>query len=138
MWTQGERFGTIGCRRGGWDFEITTHRAEAYTPDSRKPEVVFADAVEADLSRRDFTVNAMALSLPDPELVDPFGGAADLAAGRLRTPLSPEESFGDDPLADVAGRALHSRLWAAARPGADRRGRAHALAPRDRVGRADP
>ncbi len=98
VWTQGERFGTIGCRRGAWDFEITTHRAEAYTPDSRKPEVVFADAVEADLSRRDFTVNAMALSLPDPELVDPFGGAADLAAGRLRTPLSPEESFGDDPL----------------------------------------
>ena len=87
MWTQGERFGTIGADDGGRDFEITTHRAEAYTPDSRKPEVVFADAVEADLSRRDFTVNAMALSLPEPELVDPFGGAADLAAGRLRTPL---------------------------------------------------
>ncbi|MCD9624466.1 CCA tRNA nucleotidyltransferase [Rhabdothermincola salaria] len=98
VWTQGERFGTIGCRRDGWDFEITTHRAEAYAPESRKPEVVFSDAVEADLSRRDFTVNAMALALPEPRLIDPFGGADDLAAGRLRTPLAPEESFSDDPL----------------------------------------
>ena len=98
VWTQGERFGTIGCQNDGWTFEITTHRAEAYDPESRKPEVVFSDVIEADLSRRDFTVNAMALSLPDPELIDPFGGAEDLAAGRLRTPLSPEESFSDDPL----------------------------------------
>jgi len=98
VWTQGERFGTIGCRADGWTFEITTHRAEAYDPDSRKPSVSFSDAIEVDLSRRDFTVNAMALSLPDPELLDPFGGAADLAAARLRTPLSPEESFSDDPL----------------------------------------
>jgi poly(A) polymerase len=98
VWTQGERFGTIGCRRDGWDFEITTHRADAYEPASRKPSVAFSDAVEADLSRRDFTVNAMALALPDPVLIDPFGGAEDLAAGRLRTPLAPEESFSDDPL----------------------------------------
>lgn len=98
VWAQGERFGTIGCKRDGREFEITTHRADAYSPDSRKPDVVFADAVEADLSRRDFTVNAMALSLPDPVLIDPFDGAADLAAGRLRTPLAPEVSFSDDPL----------------------------------------
>lgn len=98
VWSQGERFGTIGCRKDGWTFEITTHRAEAYVPDSRKPVVEFSGAIEADLSRRDFTVNAMALSLPDPELIDPFDGAADLAAGRLRTPLAPEESFADDPL----------------------------------------
>jgi poly(A) polymerase len=98
VWTQGQRFGTIGCRIGDRDFEITTHRAEAYTPDSRKPDVVFSDAIEADLSRRDFTVNAMALEVPEPRLVDPFDGAGDLAAGRLRTPLSPEESFTDDPL----------------------------------------
>ncbi len=98
VWSQGERFGTIGCRADGWDYEITTHRAEAYSPDSRKPDVVFADVVEADLSRRDFTVNAMALALPEPELIDPFGGATDLAQGLLRTPLSPEESFSDDPL----------------------------------------
>ncbi|MDQ1445458.1 MAG: poly(A) polymerase, partial [Acidimicrobiaceae bacterium] len=98
VWTQGKRFGTIGCRKGDVQLEITTHRAEVYTPDSRKPTVAFADAIEADLSRRDFTVNAMALRLPDTELIDPFGGVADLAARRLRTPLAPEESFSDDPL----------------------------------------
>ncbi|HEY5246037.1 MAG TPA: CCA tRNA nucleotidyltransferase [Acidimicrobiales bacterium] len=98
VWTQGKRFGTIGCRRGGRTYEITTHRAEAYHPDSRKPEVSFGDDVEADLSRRDFTVNAMALKLPEMALVDPFDGIADLAAGRLRTPLDPEVSFDDDPL----------------------------------------
>ena len=112
VWTQGKRFGTIGChiaatgRHGhhAADYEITTHRAEAYTPDSRKPEVVFSSDIEADLSRRDFTVNAMALSL-NPEdgggaaLVDPFGGMTDLLVEKaLRTPLSPEESFADDPL----------------------------------------
>ncbi len=98
LWTQGERFGTIGVKVGERTFEITTHRAEAYDPGSRKPEVSFGDDIDDDLARRDFTVNAMALRLPDPELVDPFGGAADLAAGRLRTPLSPEVSFTDDPL----------------------------------------
>jgi poly(A) polymerase len=104
VWLQGKRFGTIGCTVGGRTLEITTHRAEAYRSDSRKPDVRFADAVEADLSRRDFTVNAMALRLSPgatPEavaLIDPFDGAADLAAGRLRTPLDPETSFTDDPL----------------------------------------
>ncbi|MHB8593753.1 MAG: CCA tRNA nucleotidyltransferase, partial [Acidimicrobiales bacterium] len=95
---QGKRFGTIGAAKGARTFEITTHRAEAYQPDSRKPEVVFGDSIEVDLSRRDFTVNAMALALPGLELIDPFGGLADLAAGRLRTPLGAEESFADDPL----------------------------------------
>jgi len=100
VWTQGAAFGTIGFRKGDRDFEVTTHRAEAYTPESRKPSVEFADAVDADLSRRDFTVNAMALELTveSPTLVDPFDGVADLAAHVLRTPLSPEESFTDDPL----------------------------------------
>ena len=98
LWDQGERFGTIGFRKGDRDFEVTTHRAEAYSPDSRKPEVAFSREVEADLWRRDFTVNAMALALPDLQLHDPTGGAADLAAKVLRTPLSPDESFSDDPL----------------------------------------
>jgi len=98
LWTQGERFGTIGARRGDRTIEITTFRAEAYDPDSRKPDVSFGSSLEVDLSRRDFTINAMALTLPEPELVDPFGGAADLVARRLRTPLSPEVSFSDDPL----------------------------------------
>jgi poly(A) polymerase len=98
IWTQGERFGTIGLRKGTQVYEITTHRAEVYVPDSRKPEVTFGDDLAVDLSRRDFTMNALALRLPDMELFDPFGGLADLAAERLRTPLDPEISFGDDPL----------------------------------------
>ncbi len=81
-------------------YEITTHRAEVYNDDSRKPDVTFADQIDVDLSRRDFTVNAMALELTGdtPTLVDPFGGAADLVTRTLRTPLSPEISFTDDPL----------------------------------------
>ena len=98
VWTQGQAFGTVGARKGDVVFEITTHRAEAYREDSRKPHVVYADDVVEDLSRRDFTVNAMALRLPDVELIDPYGGVADLAAGVLRTPLGPEVSFSDDPL----------------------------------------
>lgn len=98
LWTQGERFGTIGVKVGERTFEITTHRAESYAADSRKPEVAFGTSIDDDLARRDFTVNAMALRLPVPELVDPHGGAADLAAGVLRTPLAPEVSFADDPL----------------------------------------
>jgi poly(A) polymerase len=98
VWLQGQRFGTVGCEKNGERFEITTFRADVYRPDSRKPEVTYAADVETDLSRRDFTVNAMALALDDPHLVDPFGGLTDLAARVLRTPLSPEVSFEDDPL----------------------------------------
>ncbi|MDA8035432.1 MAG: CCA tRNA nucleotidyltransferase [Actinomycetota bacterium] len=98
VWSQGKRFGTIGAELGGRRYEITTHRAEAYDPASRKPEVAFGDDVVEDLARRDFTVNAMALRLPELELVDPFDGLGDLAAHRLRTPGAPEASFSDDPL----------------------------------------
>ncbi len=98
IWLQGERFGTVGAQKGNEKFEITTYRADVYVPESRKPEVTFGDSIEVDLGRRDFTVNAMALRLPEPELVDPFGGLGDLVARTLRTPLSPEVSFGDDPL----------------------------------------
>jgi len=100
IWTQGERFGTIGAKKGDRVYEITTHRAEVYNDGSRKPDVEFAGEIYSDLSRRDFTVNAMALELTSdtPTLVDPFGGAADLVTHTLRTPLSPEISFSDDPL----------------------------------------
>ncbi len=109
VWTQGRAWGTIGARLGDRTVEITTHRAEAYDPGSRKPTVVFGDDIEEDLGRRDFTVNAMALRLTpvggaaggtggEPELLDPFGGLVDLAQRRLRTPLDPEVSFSDDPL----------------------------------------
>lgn len=98
VWTQGKRFGTIGAKHQGRTYEITTHRAESYAPDSRKPEVEFGESVDVDLSRRDFTINAMALALPSMELVDPFGGLGDLIAKKLRTPLDPRISFDDDPL----------------------------------------
>ncbi len=110
VWTQGKRFGTIACLRGGRKYEITTHRAEAYRPDSRKPEVAFGDRIEDDLARRDFTVNAMALRLPDLELIDPFGGLADLAEHRLRTPLDPEISFADDPLRMLRAARFMAKL----------------------------
>ena len=103
VWSQGEKFGTIGARKDGQTYEITTHRGEAYNPDSRKPEVEYADNVDSDLGRRDFTINAMALELRGssgelPTLIDPYNGAADLATKTLRTPLAPEISFSDDPL----------------------------------------
>ena len=101
VWTQGERFGTIGAKFGERTYEITTFRAESYTDDSRKPHVTYADDVETDLGRRDFTVNAMALELTGgetPTLVDPHGGALDLINKVLRTPLGPDISFSDDPL----------------------------------------
>jgi poly(A) polymerase len=112
LWTQGERFGTIGLKIGERVYEITTHRAEAYSPDSRKPEVSYADDIHMDLSRRDFTINAMALELTSdaPTLVDPFGGAADLLTRNLRTPLSAEESFSDDPLRMLRAARFVSQL----------------------------
>lgn len=100
LWTQGEKFGTIGAKKGNRVYEITTHRAEAYSPDSRKPDVQFSKDITQDLSRRDFTINSMALDVTQesPELIDPFNGLSDLMAKVLRTPLSPEISFSDDPL----------------------------------------
>jgi len=98
VWLQGERFGTVGARKGDEVFEITTFRAEIYRTDSRKPEVAFSDDIETDLSRRDFAINAIAIALDEQEPIDPHHGLDDLGARRLRTPLSPEISFGDDPL----------------------------------------
>lgn len=98
VFTVGEAFGTIGVVRSGDVYEITTFRSEVYRDDSRKPVVEFSDDIATDLSRRDFTVNALALALPDLRMVDPHGGLVDLEARLLRTPLSPEVSFGDDPL----------------------------------------
>lgn len=119
VWAQGEKFGTIGAKKNGRVYEITTHRAEAYSPDSRKPDVQFSDDIEADLSRRDFTINAMALELTSssPVLVDPFNGAADLMTKVLRTPLSPEESFSDDPLRMLRAARFLSALNLTAEPG---------------------
>jgi len=98
VYTMGETFGTIGARKDDTTFEITTFRAEVYREDTRKPTVKFSDRLEDDLVRRDFTVNAMALGIPDAHLEDPYGGMADLAAGVLRTPMDPHVAFSDDPL----------------------------------------
>jgi poly(A) polymerase len=98
VWDIGRDFGTIGCRRGDYQIEITTYRSEKYDPSSRKPAVDFGDSLAGDLGRRDFTVNAMAIALPGREFEDPYGGIVDLAHRVLRTPGRPEDSFGDDPL----------------------------------------
>jgi poly(A) polymerase len=102
VWTIGKAFGTIGCQvtrdEVSWLIEVTTFRSDVYRSDSRKPEVTFGDTLDGDLVRRDFRVNAMALSLPGKRFCDPFGGLDDLAAGVLRTPATPEQSFSDDPL----------------------------------------
>ncbi|MEY2964219.1 MAG: CCA tRNA nucleotidyltransferase [Candidatus Nanopelagicales bacterium] len=110
VWDVGMRFGTVGARKGDRHLEITTYRRESYDPDSRKPEVTFGDTLAGDLARRDFTVNAMAVRLPTLEFVDLHDGMADLAAGILRTPITPEESFGDDPLRMMRAARFVSQL----------------------------
>jgi len=97
-WDMGREFGTIGCRKGPWQVEVTTYRSETYDPASRNPDVSFGDSLSGDLVRRDFTVNAMAVRLPGREVVDLYGGVVDLATRVIRTPGTPESSFSDDPL----------------------------------------
>jgi poly(A) polymerase len=109
-WDIGRAFGTIGARMGDETIEITTYRADKYDHDSRKPEVAFGKSLEDDLFRRDFTVNSMALRLPDKVFVDPFKGLQDLLDGILRTPGKPEDSFSDDPLRMMRGARFASQL----------------------------
>jgi poly(A) polymerase len=109
-WDMGRDFGTVGAQRDDLTVEVTTYRVDAYRADSRKPAVRFGDSLEGDLKRRDFTVNAMAVRLPSREFIDLFGGIEDLAAGVLRTPISPEESFGDDPLRMMRAARFVSQL----------------------------
>jgi len=109
-WDIGREFGTIGARIGDDTIEITTYRADKYDRDSRKPEVAFGKDLTADLFRRDFTVNAMALRLPEKVFVDPYNGLQDLVAGVLRTPGKPEDSFDDDPLRMLRGARFASQL----------------------------
>lgn len=110
QYLQGVRFGTVGARHGRVEVEITTFREEVYPDDERKPAVTFAKDIETDLSRRDFTINGMAIRLPDGAFVDPFGGVRDLAAGRLDTPLDPEIAFSDDPLRMLRAARFMSQL----------------------------
>jgi poly(A) polymerase len=109
-WDIGIRFGTVGALKDGYQIEVTTYRAESYDADSRKPVVEFGETLAEDLVRRDFTINAMAVTLPEVEFVDLHDGVADLAAGLLRTPGRPEDSFGDDPLRMMRAARFASQL----------------------------
>jgi poly(A) polymerase len=110
QWDVGRDYGTIAARVGGETVEITTYRADSYDGETRKPAVEFGTSLEGDLVRRDFTVNAMALRIPEKVLVDPSGGMDDLLARRLTTPGAPEVSFGDDPLRMMRAARFTSQL----------------------------
>lgn len=109
-WDVGIRFGTVGAVKDGFQIEVTTYRAESYDAESRKPTVDFGETLAEDLVRRDFTINAMAVTFPAVEFVDLHGGVADLAAGLLRTPGRPEDSFADDPLRMMRAARFASQL----------------------------
>ncbi|NDC48375.1 MAG: CCA tRNA nucleotidyltransferase [Micrococcales bacterium] len=110
IWDVGRDFGTIGARIGDTHVEITTYRADKYDADSRKPIVAFGTDLNDDLFRRDFTINAMALRLPEGVFVDPFNGLQDLLEGTIRTPGKPEDSFNDDPLRIMRAARFASQL----------------------------
>lgn len=110
IWEIGKEFGTIGARIGDTHVEITTYRAESYDPESRKPLVSFGQDINDDLFRRDFTINAMALRLPEGVFVDPFNGLQDLLDGVIRTPGKSEDSFSDDPLRIMRAARFASQL----------------------------
>jgi poly(A) polymerase len=113
-WDTGIAFGTVGVQKHGQRIEVTTYRAEAYEPGSRKPAVSYGTSLEEDLVRRDFAMNAMALALPDwrapGAFVDLYGGLDDLAAGVIRTPGRPEDSFDDDPLRMLRAARFSAQL----------------------------
>jgi len=110
IWETGREFGTIGVQKNGLRLEITTFRAEAYDGVSRNPVVRYGKSLLEDLERRDFTINAMAVSLPGHVFTDPFGGLADLAARVIRTPAAPPLSFGDDPLRMLRAARFAAKL----------------------------
>ena len=110
VWDIGIAFGTIGARRKDFQVEITTYRSEIYNEESRKPEVTFGTSLDDDLIRRDFTINAMAVRLPELTFVDPFGGVDDLSKRVIRTPREPELSFSDDPLRMMRAARFASQL----------------------------
>jgi poly(A) polymerase len=110
VWDVGIEFGTVGIRKGDFEAEITTYRSDVYRDESRKPEVAFGTNLDDDLVRRDFTINAMAVRLPQGEFVDPFNGAQDLGRKLIRTPREAELSFSDDPLRMMRAARFASQL----------------------------
>ncbi|NRQ49007.1 CCA tRNA nucleotidyltransferase [Aeromicrobium sp. YC3-14] len=116
VWDIGREFGTIGVRKGDHQLEITTYRSDEYDAGSRKPEVMFGDTLDGDLARRDFAVNAMAIRLPSLEFVDLFGGLDDIEKRLVRTPVTPEQSFSDDPLRMMRAARFVAQLGFTASP----------------------
>ena len=110
IWDVGIKFGTVGAKVKDYVFEITTYRTEQYEDTSRKPSVEFGKTLEEDLARRDFTINAMALRLPNFELVDIYNGLTDLNNKILRTPLDAQISFSEDPLRMLRAARFMSKL----------------------------
>jgi poly(A) polymerase len=110
IWETGRAFGTIGVQKDGLRIEITTYRAEAYDGVTRNPTVSYGTSLLEDLRRRDFTINAMAVSVPGHVFTDPYGGLADLAAGVIRTPAAPSVSFSDDPLRMLRAARFAAKL----------------------------
>ncbi|WP_030885968.1 CCA tRNA nucleotidyltransferase [Streptomyces sp. NRRL F-5053] len=116
VWEVGIAFGTVGLKKSDFVLEITTYRSEIYDRYSRKPEVTYGDSIEEDLVRRDFTVNAMAVALPEKTFIDPHGGLEDLASRMLRTPGTPQSSFSDDPLRMLRAARFSAQLGFAVAP----------------------
>ena len=110
VWLSGQQFGTIGAQINGKTIEITTHRSESYVSESRKPVVTFSTDLQEDLSRRDFTINSMAINLETGKLIDPYNGLRDLQLKILRTPLDPHISFSEDPLRMMRAARFISRF----------------------------
>ncbi len=112
VWDIGAAFGTVAGKKDEITVEITTYRSESYDPTSRKPDVEFGKNIEADLARRDFTINAMALELTtdEPTFIDLFNGVVDLQKKIIKTPGKPEDSFSDDPLRMMRAARFMSQL----------------------------
>ena len=112
VWDIGAAFGTVAGKKDEITVEITTYRSESYDPTSRKPDVEFGKSIEADLARRDFTINAMALELTtdEPTFIDLFNGVTDLQKKIIKTPGKPEDSFSDDPLRMMRAARFMSQL----------------------------
>jgi poly(A) polymerase len=116
LWTVGERFGTIVARVAGYEVDITTYRSDLYTEGSRHPQVTFGETLEEDLARRDFTINAIAANALTGEILDPFGGRADLKIGVIRPVGNPLDRMGDDPLRMLRAVRFEATLSGSQRP----------------------